>query len=250
MGEIFLSVSIVTRKRINFLQKGLQLFADNTSRLDDIEFLLAIDDDDDDTISNLNNLPKNLNIKPVIGKRLGYENINAYYYNLLRQANGQFLFFISDDFYILTKNWDMFIRKHRNQICIIFPEVEMVFVCHRKIIEIYADILNNGRISEHYAIDHIYKYIAISLGIYARYSAIKVDWKFLNGSEDALNSESIDNRQKLGKNAWMTWKENSPHLEEVIEKLRPMVNPELFVNHVPSQYAYFTCPPLSPKLEG
>jgi hypothetical protein len=218
--------------------KSINSLASTASTTDDIEFIIRIDDDDTDTISNLPNLPKNLNIKPIIGPRHGYSKIYEYLYEMFLQSNGEFVFCFSDDVQMQTPNWDLYIRKHIDDICIIFMEVEIIFAIHRKIIETYQ------KFSEHYAADRIYKYIALQLGIYVRYSALKIKWNYLN-ENDPLDSE-VRARWTDNSIKWYTWKEDSKNLDKLIEDLRPYVHPELFKNHVHAEDVdkYY---PLSPQ---
>lgn len=92
-----------TRGRAPMLKEMLDSFMANTKDLSNVEFLLNVDSDDSETIDFLtNNLYRNLrfhiNPRPT--------NLVKALNELVKNANGQYLFIVNDDCLMTTPNWD------------------------------------------------------------------------------------------------------------------------------------------------
>jgi glycosyltransferase involved in cell wall biosynthesis len=104
-----ISLIIPTRKRIKSLHRLFNSIEKTCSSTDNLEVLLAIDDDDIDTIQFVEKYSKNskLLIRTIIGKRgKGYLDLHNRIGELCQASSGNFLFFLGDDVQFTTKNWD------------------------------------------------------------------------------------------------------------------------------------------------
>ena len=104
-----ISLLITTRKRIKSLRRLFDSIEETCNRTDNLEVLLAIDDDDIGTIRFIEEYSKNgkLLIRTVIGKRgKGYFDLHNRIKELCQKSNGRFLLFLSDDAQFMTENWD------------------------------------------------------------------------------------------------------------------------------------------------
>jgi len=103
------SLIIPTRNRVEPLRRLFDSIEETCKSTDNLEVLLGIDDDDDETIQFIEKYSETSRfvIKSIIGKRgKGYVDLHNKVNELCQKANGQFLFFIADDVQFMTKNWD------------------------------------------------------------------------------------------------------------------------------------------------
>lgn len=110
-----------TRGRPELVEKSINSLIDTASANNKYEILIAIDDDDQETIDYLNNnlLPssgeKKIDIKVFIYKRAGYKNLHLYYNELAKMSAGEWLLLWNDDAIMVDKNWDLEIAKYDGQ---------------------------------------------------------------------------------------------------------------------------------------
>lgn len=114
------SILVPTRKRIPGLHTLFQSILDCTSRLDNIEVLLYVDDDDTATIEYLEALDMPFRIRMCIGPRpqLGYAQLFELYNELCTMAVGEFVWILNDDATIDTTGWDNILRRYTSP-CVI-----------------------------------------------------------------------------------------------------------------------------------
>ena len=113
-----ISILLATRGRTEMLKKSLASLVDLASDPNNLEILLAFDNDDEKTfewvqdniLSDLDN--KNISYSCMGFERLGYIRLNEYYNKLALEAEGDWLFFWGDDAIMETKNWDQEIIAH------------------------------------------------------------------------------------------------------------------------------------------
>lgn len=100
-----ISVIAPTRGRPIPLQRGLASLLRLATVPTNIEFLIAVDDDDEGTITSgaLIGVPLLTVLRP---RRLGYLRLHEYYNELAARARGDFLFVWNDDMEMLTPRWD------------------------------------------------------------------------------------------------------------------------------------------------
>jgi len=111
-----ISIIFPTRSKINELEITLNSIIDNASDEANYEIILGVDNDDSETINFLNTfiLNKN-NIKVVFFERLFYKNLHLYFNKLSEMSNGNLLWCLADDCKILSKDWDIYLKKYENE---------------------------------------------------------------------------------------------------------------------------------------
>ena len=100
------SIILNSRGRANLLRNLISNIKDTASRIDEIELLIAIDDDDSQSIA-LSKEEKPFDITFVIQPRP--DSLNTSLTNLGKLAKGKYVFNLNDDLTILTKSWDTII---------------------------------------------------------------------------------------------------------------------------------------------
>lgn len=111
------SIFICTRNRTVLLNKALQNISNNTKNKKLIEVLIAIDEDDKDSIFFLKKNKKKFDflIKSIICKKgKGYRENPKRLKKLINISSGQFFIYFADDMTIDTKNWDINLDKKIN----------------------------------------------------------------------------------------------------------------------------------------
>lgn len=108
---MFCSVLIPTRKRFPRLINTIRSIYETAKQPQDIEIVLRIDDDDGDTIANLESLNYYKNIVPVIGSRYtGYMSMGVFATEAARAATGQWCLLLDDDCTLEGRGWDDLLR--------------------------------------------------------------------------------------------------------------------------------------------
>lgn len=120
--SIQISVLLPTRGRPGALENCLSTLIKRTKVPQELEILLAFDNDDEDHLNHFNDV-----IAPWLNdtgvsytafkfRPLGYLRLNEYLNELARHAQGQWLFFWNDDANMVTVNWDKVVRKYDGQL--------------------------------------------------------------------------------------------------------------------------------------
>lgn len=108
-----ISLLIPSKKRINNLKETLKNISYKTNNYNNIEILIAIDNDDIESQLNKEFIIKHfkhLNIQ--IHSREHSDYLNAHYYNwLAEKASGKYLWAIGDDVQFNSKNWDLILEE-------------------------------------------------------------------------------------------------------------------------------------------
>ena len=113
------SILICTRDRVKSLNKSLKSISKNTKFKKNIEVLIAIDDDDINTIKFIKRIKQKFNfiIKNVISSRgYGYRDNPKRLKSLIKISSGKFFIFFADDMIIDTKNWDIELQNQINKL--------------------------------------------------------------------------------------------------------------------------------------
>jgi len=113
-----ISVLLPTRGRAELSFKSLKTLWDTVSDKTDIEYLIALDDDDQTSIDYYestaipymeeNGIEYQVHVVP----RWGYAQLNTYINYLGQQASGRWIMFWNDDAIMESKDWDLEIEKH------------------------------------------------------------------------------------------------------------------------------------------
>lgn len=116
------SILIISRNRFDSLLEATDSIVKNTKDLKRVEIVLRFDEDDDNSLSRLKELPQDkIDINIIIGKRWGYEKLYEYVNEICKKAKGEFLAWFNDDCVIESKNWDDIIAEYTNKIVCLDP---------------------------------------------------------------------------------------------------------------------------------
>jgi hypothetical protein len=116
-----ISVLIPTRKRVDSLKQSIDSLIKTASTMEGIEFLIAIDEDDEATkkfigtelVEELNN--SKIEMRSYVCPRQGYAKLHNYYNELSKQSIGNWLLLWNDDAIMQTDDWDLAIEKYNGQ---------------------------------------------------------------------------------------------------------------------------------------
>ena len=94
-----ISVLLATRQRKEMLDKSIDSLLSNVSNTDNVEIMLGIDNDDQDTLDfvqsedfqNKMQDDYNVDVQAVLFDRLGYKNLHQYMNQMWTQASGEWL---------------------------------------------------------------------------------------------------------------------------------------------------------------
>ena len=113
-----ISILLPTRKRLDLLKKSVQSLIDNARQPDKLQFLFAVDEDDNKTFLYLkqSKYPNQLALQ---FKPIGYENLHKYNNTLAGYATGKWIMFFNDDAIMCTKNWDDKIMDFEDEFCLL-----------------------------------------------------------------------------------------------------------------------------------
>jgi len=113
-----ISVLLPTRGRAELSFKSLKTLWDTVSDKTDVEYLIALDDDDQTSIDYYEStaipyMEKNgIEYQVHVVPRWGYAQLNTYINYLGQQASGRWIMFWNDDAIMESKDWDLEIEKH------------------------------------------------------------------------------------------------------------------------------------------
>ena len=152
---------IPTYHNDGFAQEGglissLESIYKNTENKDQVEIILRVDNDDNNTLDNLHLLDKydkTFKIKLLKGDRYGgYADIWRFWNELADAAEAEFLIPFSDDETIVTYGWDTILAEHTGKVGIVKssysgdydpdnPAIKLMIPCiHSKIVELQGSM--------------------------------------------------------------------------------------------------------------
>jgi len=112
------SVLVPTRGRPKMMFKALKSLWSTQSKQDGVEYMIALDDDDQESIDYFEKtiIPymekKDIDYEVHVVPRWGYSRLNEYLNYLAARANGAWYLFFNDDAIMKTKDWDLVIDRH------------------------------------------------------------------------------------------------------------------------------------------
>ena len=116
-----ISVLLPTRGRGQLSFKSLKTLWDNADTNDGIEYLIAVDDDDTESVEFYNKTivpyakEQGIDLRFWAVKRLGYKKLNEYLNFLGNKSNGHYIMFWNDDAIMETESWDKEIDQYRDK---------------------------------------------------------------------------------------------------------------------------------------
>jgi len=214
------SVILPTRQRFESLHLSVRSLLDRLAG-SEIEFLLGLDEDDQETTERLK-------VRPVpfstiwITPRLGYRNLHVYVNQLSARATGDWLFLWNDDALMETEAWDDEVARFEGELVVVNPQSNhgnhQLGNCIFPIVpKRMFDLLGHFSLSNHN--DTYVEYIANYLGI-RRDVPIYVNHDradFTGANNDAVYAE------REFTTAEFAGPENQGHIRRDIEILQPYV---------------------------
>ena len=116
-----ISVLLPTRGRGELSFKSLKTLWDNAETNDGIEYLIAVDDDDLESVEYYDKTivpytkEQGIDLRVWSVKRLGYKKLNEYLNFLGNKSNGHYIMFWNDDAIMKTESWDKEIDQYRDK---------------------------------------------------------------------------------------------------------------------------------------
>jgi len=116
-----ISVLLPTRGRGELSFKSLKTLWDNADTNDGIEYLIAVDDDDLESVEYYDKTivpytkEQGIDLRVWVIKRLGYKKLNEYLNFLGNKSNGHYMMFWNDDAIMETEAWDKEIDQYRDK---------------------------------------------------------------------------------------------------------------------------------------
>jgi hypothetical protein len=129
-------VTIPSRGRKDSLKKSIQAAHHTAKFKDNIEFLIRLDDDDEETISMFKQDAyfKTLkNLRVFVGQRVGYFYNWVLLIGLFERVKGDIIVPIADDLFISLKHWDEFFLQYKDEPVVVSYKARLVLT--KKIIE-------------------------------------------------------------------------------------------------------------------
>ena len=148
-------IIIPTRNKVKELSITLNSIIDTANDISNFEILLGVDYDDIETIEFVSKYNLN-NIKVIYFNRQYYSNLHVYYNTLCKNAVGDLFWMFADDCRILSKDWDLYLKKYENTFNYIkIKLLESPWSTHFSLIPIIPKkwFELTGRISEYSQID-------------------------------------------------------------------------------------------------
>jgi hypothetical protein len=149
---MLVSVLLPTRQRPELMLKSVKSLIDRASDPSQIEVLLKIDTNDQDTYTSryeeLQSITPNCKVL-ISPQKNGYQDLHLAVNDLCALSTGEFLLLWNDDATMETQGWDRYVAEHSNQLCVIqmnnnhFPDIFPLV--HRKIYE----LLNHFSLNPH-----------------------------------------------------------------------------------------------------
>lgn len=123
-----IAVVLPSRKRNDMLESSLLSLLDNAANPSRIQFLLAFDDDDSESLNYYKDVigPKLANAGAgwlaVECPRYGYQRLHEYINQLAEYSSAHWIFFWNDDAVMLSKDWDLRISANNGEFkCLRIP---------------------------------------------------------------------------------------------------------------------------------
>jgi hypothetical protein len=95
----------------------------NTKDLNRVEIIIRFDDDDQKSLSRIDELPKDkIDMNIMIGKRYQYIELHKYVNEMCKETKGEFIVWFNDDCIIETAGWDNILFKYTGKIVCLYPD--------------------------------------------------------------------------------------------------------------------------------
>lgn len=209
------SILITSRGRFDELLKAIESVINTAHNVDVVEIMLRLDDDDEDSLNRIKELPTDrIDINVMIGPRHKYIELYKYVNEMCAESKGKFLVWFNDDCVIESKNWDNIIAEYRGKLVCLYPNHKgtgsgNIFpIIHRKIYE----ILGHFALSQQ--VDSWQNMVCAKAGIVIR----RNDLIFIHNRKQEYVSD--ENRMEVMRNTHKVWKNTAKAREKDIKKIK------------------------------
>lgn len=131
MNDILVSVLLPTRNRIPLVKRTVQSLLTNSANPDQIEIMVAYDEDDVASQEYFNSTEWTDLINSFKSHSQvchcpcwGYSGLNHYYTTMAKQSNGHWLMIWNDDAVMLTPNWDQHLAAEQDYVGLLHMTTE------------------------------------------------------------------------------------------------------------------------------
>ncbi len=101
------SVIFPSRGRSSWLRQAIDSLYSLSVNKDQIEYILKVDDDDDETIATVEKLAEEIDLRAIVSPRgNGYADIHEWYNEMSKMARGDWILIFNDDCRMVTADWD------------------------------------------------------------------------------------------------------------------------------------------------
>ena len=119
---MIVSFTLPTRNRVFQLSNVLNSIYNTCFDKNNFEVLLAVDNDDLETINfAINFIDSHPNTKMFLFERQHYKGMHVYQNELIKHSSGKFIWTINDDTEFQSSNWDLILQEYNNQFKVINP---------------------------------------------------------------------------------------------------------------------------------
>jgi hypothetical protein len=119
-----ISFLVPTRKRFELFKRSMDSLRATCSSIDSFEVLVAMDDDDTETILKTRDyISDKPNIQLHVYKRRTYYHLHEYINDLYEKSCGDSIFGWNDDCLMVSQNWDVAILRLHEKFCVISPKI-------------------------------------------------------------------------------------------------------------------------------
>ena len=191
--DYLVSILLPTRKRINHLITCLESIKNKTSKLKDIEVVLRIDNDDTETLDNMDKIyefDSSFDLKVIVDDRWnGYADLHLMQNQMFMESKGEFVIGMNDDAVFHSDNWDVELRKHSGCIGLVEAKVREYLNGDDNDIHNPREIPwenSNGKNGTQHTFIIIHRLIPETLGYYCLHSSADRQWDMFVYNEPSL----------------------------------------------------------------
>jgi hypothetical protein len=107
-----LTILLPSRNRFDMCINTINSFADTCIDKSNLEIIIKFDTDDESSLSRIDEIRKDVNIKYIISDRLrGYFSLHHFCNEMLKQSTGDWILMVNDDSLMTTHGWDVLLEK-------------------------------------------------------------------------------------------------------------------------------------------
>lgn len=107
-----LTILLPSRNRFDMCLNTINSFIDTCKNKSNLEIIIKFDTDDQHSLSRIQEIRKDANIKVIISDRLkGYFSLHHFCNEMLKKSTGDWVLMVNDDSLMTTHNWDYLLEQ-------------------------------------------------------------------------------------------------------------------------------------------